>query len=1514
MWAIFVLSTFFCCVRLDASLLGGKTALKIDEFNSDHFGQILERANLDCNRLDSHLYWHKHEAVIDATKQIVEGVLYEFKLRQRPTNCRETDVLLKDVKQHGSVCTITPDSPIKLCSVRVWHRPWKEPPMEVTVNDYWLFTTDDGIYRQIYQISGKDGSASVSWDEEEIEELVDRFNLESNTAFVYKFVNTEVIQPEPPSSDGQSHIIVYLEETKCRKPGEIEAFSSVKESECFNQLTGNSFRCRLIQNEGGKQMTRLGECQSSDMKPSSMWRLYLAEQSNASDVCQPEVANETVNVENIQIFARSDVLSVDNPDWEPVLQQYINQSVWEYNRRSNCAYMYKMHVVKEVKHEVILIRISYKPQQLSPPGILTFKLLLQETDCRKNKGYLENMDKFLKECQKINMSKAIEQCKVSVKPTKLGEFQQLQFTIGECKRLPSQFPIMLGSVKPMNLEERKDPLFQSVVNQTVEQYNAQSNSLYLFDFEKLLEATVQTVSGKRYLMNITLKATGCKRGSAETCLSPSNTTFMHCQVSVLRKLWMASTTINFTKCWESVLLLQPVVGVWEEIATEKLSDQTLERVLENSLMAYKKLYDNQSDYTLDYVTDARRLKMDTRELDTFLLHLKGKSTKENRLKCHVKVLRENDANNGEMYFVHNCLRKERRERLNPGSPRLMSEEEMNSHKFQTLTVKANKRFNSMSNDTYFYRAVRVTNASTQIVSGILTQFDIHLKKTVCSKEENEDIHGGFQSLKCGLSHSNLTTLCKVKFWEQPWKGEETLEVMDCNVKQPNINSIEVHSLTEVLQSKAYFSEMLFRVVSVFNLKTGHSVLYQAHHVEELVQTVNTVYFDLTHYGLQSAHPGEYKFKLILRPTKCKKWSDAVHFYQNNLVKCQASIRHHVVTCGVKVTREDNLQTREHVELSGCRYLYIGSWLNRRALTNKELMDVKFQEIVDRAVKTFNLKTTSTHWYKLFVVEDAAVEQFSGKLITFELLLMPSSCRVEKINMSNETNSTECGEMQNKMLISCQVRYWNRAWIENQETIDVKDCAIITQPSKTRETGSSDWLVQKANRERCAESLLPRLIHIFNNRTNSIYIYDQRPKIHEIQEHPVPGTRLTFDLYLEPNLDHANCSVNNETESGCPLDKHFYTCKATYWARPWMDDELLELTQCMMIEANLLKFYSQPFTGAKLALKEMKDQAIELYNTKLANGYVFGSTNITNVSHEFAGGLKTTFILNMRPIACKLEREKKGCDLSKTVVRAHCFVTVWYRPWMQQTRQLFLTKCREYFDGGSSTKPQPLSNEERNTPEFKSMLDTMLTMYKPDVPLTYEVEKILNAKVKVDNQWRNITFNLFLKPNGCNQTLPNADDPRCVNWEKQDTVRCEAEVCDLAGDNGGKRLYLRNCQILWKRESKRPLNSDELLTTWFKESVQSAWKLQQSVRQQSNFYTVVDMEDATIERDQEEVVEYTLKFAETECTKDVGEESFVHGVSESCPVKNDPDKMSCRIVLTRKPNGYNHLKANCQAQM
>ncbi|KAA3676256.1 uncharacterized protein DEA37_0004133 [Paragonimus westermani] len=240
MWCIFVLSTIFCCLRVDAILPGGKAALKIDEFNSEHFGQILERANLDCNRLDTDLYWHKHEAVIDATKQIVEGVLYEFKLRQRPTNCRKTDVLLEDVKQHGPACTIKPDSPIKLCSLRVWHRPWKEPPMEVTVNDYWLFTTDDGIDRQIYQSTRKGRSEDVSWKEEEIEELVDRFNLESNTIFIYKLAHTEVIHPQPRTSDGQSHIIVYLNETKCRKPGEVEAFSNVKENECFTQLTGVS--------------------------------------------------------------------------------------------------------------------------------------------------------------------------------------------------------------------------------------------------------------------------------------------------------------------------------------------------------------------------------------------------------------------------------------------------------------------------------------------------------------------------------------------------------------------------------------------------------------------------------------------------------------------------------------------------------------------------------------------------------------------------------------------------------------------------------------------------------------------------------------------------------------------------------------------------------------------------------------------------------------------------------------------------------------------------------------------------------------------------------------------------------------------------------------------------------------------------------------------------------------------------------------------------------------------------
>ncbi|KAA3676255.1 uncharacterized protein DEA37_0004132 [Paragonimus westermani] len=1039
--------------------------------------------------------------------------------------------------------------------------------------------------------------------------------------------------------------------------------------------------------------------------------------------------------------------------------------------------MYKMYLVKEVKHE------------LSPPGILTFKLLLQETDCRKNNEYLENMEKFLKECYSTNISKPIQQCKVSVRPTKLEEFQQLQFTIDECKRLTSQFPIMVGSVKPMNVEERMDPLFQSVIDQIVEQYNAQSNSLYLFTLENLLEATAQVDSArltcannqpyadsfwktvpdeyhaegywmqKWFSRHVPFSVKHIARLRRSRCVMI--VTFKHCQVSVLQKLWMASTTINFTQCWESVLVLQPVVGVWEEITTEQLSDQTFERILENSLMTYKNVYDNQSDYAVDYVTDARRLKVgleenlwlvdgstdyffqvNAHEMDIFTLHLKGKSTKE-----------------------------------------------------------------------------------------------------------------------------NATTLCKVRFWQRPWINEETLEVIDCNVKQTNNDSFDVHSLTEDQQSKADFKELLFRVVSVFNLKTEHSVLYQPHVVEDLLQTVGTVYFHLTNGGLQSVYPGEYKFKLFLRPTKCKKWADAAHFYENNLTECHASVRQHVVICEVKITHENNTHLEENIELSGCRYLYVGSPSNRRALASKELADVKFQEIVDTAVNTFNLKTTSTHWFKLFAVENAAVE----------------------------------------------VQYWNRGWIEVQETLDVKDCVIVTQPIAERETELGDS-VQKANRESCAESLLPRLIHMFNNRTGLAYIYDKRPTIHELQEHPVPGTRLTFDLYLEPNQGQANCSISNETGSRCPLDKHFYTCKATYWARPWMNDEVLELTQCMMIEANLFNFDSHSYAGGKQALREMTDQAIELYNTNLANNYIFGSKNITNVSYEFAGGLKATFSLNMRPIACKLKREKTGCDLPKTVVRAHCFVTVWYRPWMQQPRQLFLTKCREYFDGKSSTKPQPLSNKERNTPGFKSMLDIMITMYKPPVPLTYEVEKILNAKVNVDSQWRNITFNLFLKPNGCNQTLPNADDPRCVNWEKQDTVRCEAEISDLAGDNGGKRVYLRNCQILWKRESKRPLNSEELQATWFKESVQSAWKLQQSVRQQANFYAVVDMEDATIERDQEEVVEYTLQFEETECAKDNGEESFVNGVSESCPVKDDPDKMSCRIVLTRKPNGYHHLKANCQAQM
>ncbi|GAA51719.1 putative cys1 protein [Clonorchis sinensis] len=493
-------------------------------------------------------------------------------------------------------------------------------------------------------------------------------------------------------------------------------------------------------------------------------------------------------------------------------------------------------------------------------------------------------------------------------------------------------------------------------------------------------------------------------------------------------------------------------------------------------------------------------------------------------------------------------------------------------------------------------------------------------------------------------------------------------------------------------------------------------------------------------------------------------------YQSHLV--DDVVRANFARCRVKIVEFDKGAT---VQLSNCEYVYFGEHSLPRPLHGWEQATALFHEVVDRAVNVFNARVDSHYWYKLFAIEDPTIEY----------------------------------------MVSCHVRYWQRSWVTFHETLDVSDCELVPITRKNSSNEYQTMADRKQSQEsnlQCISSQNKRWLKLFTDQVTLGQPYGLMA-VEELEESPVPGKRFTFEMYFKPESTAKECSGSNQ--GGCSTYKHFYVCKGIYWWKNWKNEETLEISQCK----NITRFKTPATTTEvdsapdDMELKEMVTKAVELYNEKLADFYIFGEDNVQNVMHKN---------------------------------RVECSVTVLQRPWLGGTEHIWLQNCHDSYSYPSSAGIHQISEEEENSDAFKDAVKRLGEMYTTDEPIIYTV-KHENATAQQNATQRLIRLVLILEPVGCDYTKPNSNTPACRDWKNQDKVKCFAEIIQELGGISHRVLKLTGCSPIIEPMAERLLKPSEYETTSFKRALRKAWELfHQIMRRSGQLFNIVDVKDGTIE--------------------------------------------------------------------
>ncbi|CAB3398647.1 unnamed protein product [Caenorhabditis bovis] len=103
----------------------------------------------------------------------------------------------------------------------------------------------------------------------------------------------------------------------------------------------------------------------------------------------------------------------------------------------------------------------------------------------------------------------------------------------------------------------------------------------------------------------------------------------------------------------------------------------------------------------------------------------------------------------------------------PGGPIATNPDD---EEIQNVAWKATPNVNAEINENYYYVPVKVTSATSQVVSGIMYRLKVIYGQSDCLRSENLDRN------QCAYNGNGNTVVYDVSLWSQPWTNFEQITV------------------------------------------------------------------------------------------------------------------------------------------------------------------------------------------------------------------------------------------------------------------------------------------------------------------------------------------------------------------------------------------------------------------------------------------------------------------------------------------------------------------------------------------------------------------------------------------------------------------------------------------------------------------------------------------------------------------------------------------------------------------
>ncbi|OON23241.1 hypothetical protein X801_00855 [Opisthorchis viverrini] len=1099
-----------------------------------------------------------------------------------------------------------------ICRVGIWHNP-KTKTSTVEVREIWMIKNDDTVIAETVRFISE---TKHGLDRALIEDAIMNFNnygrktklfkysrsLEITLQVCFMFLLSKKINhvAQQLGSASRKILRVLLTQTNCKN--ERNSKKNFKQSKeiCFNQMTGVYTR-------------------------------------------------KSMKIYPMRNFARSDIrfLSAEEVHGQ-LFQDMLKTVIRRYNSGS-----FSEKVSKAIKVENAHVE--------SGPDVITrFTLWAQETPCKKKSNLLMNDDNFATVCEihdELSLKRSAETCDVKVTRVDSTGSNGPIIELRNYTFIPNYNLSLYREMQYIQRGTAEDEVKKKIAKRVVERYNTERNDEYEYKLESIQNAKWMISGGRLFSMNVTMKAFGCKNKTDALCTSPLKEmhVYRHCEASALDRPWPFKEEINFTNCWKETILRQSIKGVWSFLSPKELSQLKNGEMLKSVVKKYR-----DSSMVLGQLKNHQlfggfKLMVGETQFISLKIHLKGTKQNESGYECEVAVVQQKRKPN-EMY-MHRCIS---RPPFSDSSNQGAGDEKIRVEQQQRLTFKSKLRniveqFNSISNDTYYHRLFDTEEPVEQGDLAGSSFFRVYLQQTRCQKNKHNKWHAENIPHLCGRLNNTHKTSCVANVLENPSSTSTQINLQDCKLSKMT-DTIKVHSTSDDLQASTYFRDLISKAVLAFNLKSGANLLYQSHFVDAIVRS--------------KENPNKLQFTLTLSQTSCQKWEDVLAFRLDRNDLCQTDpVASPLALCKVHIV---GFNKRTEINLDNCKYIHAGNYALPRPQNSRERSTPLFRQVVENAVSLFNHQTDSEYWFNLIAIENPSIEVtriclsdvhyllFKFQLVfgtqyTFTLHMLPAQCLIIKSpNGTAEYVSREhCNYRKPEFMVSCQARFWRRAWNDLHETLDVSDCDLIpishTWSASIENTNPLNE--QDGSSAYCLESIAWRLVQLFAEQQNPGQTYEI-VSIENVIEYLVPGKRITFDLYMKPASMTQKCSFKDARK--CEVKKQFFKCLASYWWKDWKEQETVELLNCTTVssQAGVHSLVKGVSAMKDPDLEEMYSNAVGIYNEKMTKFYIFGKERIENITQKTDTGKLTMFKVVLKPVGCKFSHGDRHCEPKLSKVRAH----------------------------------------------------------------------------------------------------------------------------------------------------------------------------------------------------------------------------------------------------------------------